>query len=114
MLGKAAEIAESAWKYHCNDLGSQGEQFALVAEGKRDVFITGGRSYIKEKNTAEELAGMYLIVEEAGGSVTDWKGDSIAENDIGMKQKKSHNVLATASKELARKMSEEIIPEEEK
>lgn len=114
MLGKKPSIAREAWKHWCNDYGSQGQHYALVAKGDRDVFITGGHSYLESKpvNSPEEAAGMYLLVEEAGGKVTDWDGETVEEEKIGMKDKKNHDIIAAATPKLARETAEKIIPEE--
>ncbi|MFB6147504.1 MAG: inositol monophosphatase family protein, partial [Candidatus Nanohaloarchaea archaeon] len=110
MLGKAPRIAENAWKYWCNDYGSSGHHFALVAEGTRDGFITGGHGYVKEKKTGEEIAGMQLLVDEAGGAVTDWSGEDIGSLKIRLPEGKNHDVIAAATDDLAGAISEEIIP----
>lgn len=114
MLGEAPELAAGAWSYWCNDYGSQGEQYAMIAEGSRDAFITGGFSKLEAKpvNSAEELAAMYLIVEEAGGAVRDWSGSDISGEKVGMSQKKNHDVIAASTENLAQKISKRIIPDE--
>lgn len=112
-LAEVPEIAEEAWKRWCNDYGSQGKHFALIASGRRDVYITGGHSKIEAKpaNTAEELAGMYLLVKEAGGEIVDWSGQNVAEQKIEMNKEKNHDIVAASSKELAQKVVDQTIPE---
>lgn len=112
-LADAPEIAKEAWKRWCNDYGSQAKHFALIASGRRDVYITGGHSKIefKPSNTAEEAAGMYLIVEESGGSILNWNGKKISERKIGMDEGKNHDLVAAATEELARQVAKEAIPE---
>jgi len=68
----------------------------------------------KKKNSAEELVGMYRIVKEAGGSIVDWQGNRIKEKDIGMENKKNHNIIAAATLSLGKEISEKIIPEKYK
>lgn len=114
MLGKASEIAENAWRYPCKDHGCQGIHFGWISDGTVDFFITGGKSFMPEKdgNTAEEVGPMYLLVKESGGAVTDWKGQDIGDRLIAMKEKKNHNIIAAASQELAEEVAEQIIPED--
>lgn len=110
MLGKEPKIAEEAWQYWCNDFGSMGQHFALVSEGVRDGFISGGHGYIKDKNTAEELAGMYLLVKESEGCTMNWNGTEIGSRKIGMKDGKNHDIVAAATRELAEEIVEDILP----
>lgn len=114
MLGEVSEIAGEAWKNHCNDYGSMGQHLCWVADGSADAFITGGFSHMPEKdqNTAEEVGPLYLLVKEAGGSITDWKGNKIDGEKLGMKSKKNHNVIAAATQNLAEEISDQIVPEE--
>jgi len=109
MLSKKTEIAENAWKSWCNDFGSQGHHYALIAEGVREGFITGGHGLMKDKNTAEELAGMYLIVREADGIVVDWNAENIGENKIGMKEGLTHDVIVASTDRLAENICQEIL-----
>lgn len=76
-LADHPEIAREAWKRWCADYGSQARHYAMIAAGKRDIYITGGHSTIDAKpaNTPEEAAGMYLLIKEAGGAMTDWNGE---------------------------------------
>lgn len=84
----------------------------MIADGRRDIFITGGHGNIDAKpvNSAEELGGMYLLVKEAGGSVTNWHGEDIADESIGMRQEINHDVIATSSEKLAQETVKNIIP----
>jgi fructose-1,6-bisphosphatase/inositol monophosphatase family enzyme len=102
-LAQRPEIAKEAWKRWCNDYGSQGKHYAMIASGRRDVYITGGHSNIgaKPSNTAEEAAGMYLIIKEAGGPVLNWEGESIQDTRIGMAAGKNHDIVAAATQDLA-------------
>jgi len=106
-LAERPEIAQEAWKRWCNDYGSQGKHYAMIASGRRDVYITGGFSKIAAKpaNTAEEAAGMYLMVEETGGSVLSWEKEKIGGMKIGMARGKNHNLVAAST----RKLAEEVI-----
>lgn len=112
MLGKVPEVADRAWQYPCNDFGVAGRHYSWIADGTKDGYITGGRGHMPNKpvNTAEELAGMYLIVQEAGGEVTDWRGESIANERIGLLDGKNHDIIAAATDKLAEEISAEIIP----
>lgn len=112
-LSEYPEIAREAWKRWCADYGSQARHYAMVASGKRDIYITGGHSQIDAKpaNTPEEAAGMYLLVKEAGGSITDWEGNRIEDREIGMDKEKNHDLIAAGTRKLAEKTAEEIIPE---
>lgn len=111
MLGKVPEIASEAWQYPCNDFGVQARHYSWVADGTWDAFITGGHSYMPEKevNTGEELAGLHRIVREAGGEVVDWNGEPIAEQRIGLLDSVNHDIVAAASSELAVEVAEEIV-----
>jgi fructose-1,6-bisphosphatase/inositol monophosphatase family enzyme len=108
------EIASEAWKRWCADYGSQARHYSMIAAGKRDIYITGGHSTIdaKPENTAEEAAGMYLLVKEAGGAVTDWKGEEVGERKIGMAEERNHDIIAAGTEELAMRTAEEIIPDD--
>lgn len=114
MLGEVSKIADEAWKNHCNDYGSMGQHLCWVADGSVDAFVTGGFSYMPEKdqNTAEEIGPLYLLVKEAGGSMTDWESNKIGGEKLGMKSKKNHNVIVAATQKLAEEISEQIVPEE--
>ncbi|MFB6242144.1 MAG: inositol monophosphatase [Candidatus Nanosalina sp.] len=109
MFSKKPDIAEGAWQSWCNDFGCQGHHYALVAEGSRDACITGGYGLLKDKNTAEELAGMYLLVSEADGVVTDWNGRELGENEIGMKKGLNHNIVAASSRQLAENICDKVL-----
>lgn len=115
-LANYPEIAEHAWRHWCNDYGSQGQHFAMIADGRRDLFISGGHSKLEAKpvNSPEELAGMYLILKEAGGAVTDWNGKTIAENKIGMRKNHNHDIIAASSEEIAVNASIKLIPDKYK
>lgn len=109
MLSKRPDIAEEAWRSWCNDFGCQGHNFALVAEGVRDACITGGHGLLKNKNTAEELAAMYLIVGEANGVVVDWKGEEISERQIGLEEGLNHDIVAASTRNLAENICNNIV-----
>lgn len=111
MLGKVPEIASKAWQYPCNDFGVQARHYSWVADGTWDAFITGGHSHMPEKdcNTGEELAGLQLIVKEAGGEVVDWDGNPIDEKRIGLLDGVNHDVVAAATAELAVEVAEDIV-----
>jgi len=113
MLEEVSEIADEAWKNHCNDYGSMGQHLCWVADGSVDAFVTGGFSYMpgKNQNTAEEVGPLYLLVKEAGGSITDWKGNNIDGEKLGMKSKKNHNVIVASTQKLAEEISDQIVPE---
>lgn len=114
MLGKAPEISKNAWNHHCNDYGSTGQHIAWVADGRVDAFITGGYSYMpeKEKHTGEEIGPLYRLVEEAGGTVTDWNGVEIGDRKIGLESGVNHNIVVSANQSIANHIVENIIPEE--
>jgi fructose-1,6-bisphosphatase/inositol monophosphatase family enzyme len=109
MFSKKPEISEGAWESWCNDFGCQGHHYGLVAEGSREAFMTGGYGLLKQKNTAEELAGMYLLVTEAGGAVTDWNTRDISGEKIGMEEGLNHDVVAASTRELAEKICGKIL-----
>lgn len=110
MLGKAPELAE-AWKYKSSDHGSMGQELAWIADGTKDGLITGGYSNLKDNNTAEEIGSLYLLIKEAGGAVTDWKANDIAEEKLRLSSKKNHDIIAAATIKLAEEISDQIIPE---
>ena len=109
MLSKKPGIAVNAWQSWCNDFGSQGHHYALIAEGVREGFMTGGHGLMKDKNTAEELAGMYLIAKEADASIVDWKAESIENNKIGMGEELNHNIIVASTDKLAENISQKIL-----
>lgn len=110
-LAERSDIADEAWKRWCNDYGSQGKHYAMIASGRRDVYITGGFSKIAAKpaNTPEEAAGMYLMVKEAGGAVLNWEKESIESEKIGMEEGKNHNLVAASTDKLAEEAIEVAI-----
>lgn len=112
MLGKVPEIAARAWRYACNDFGVQSRHYTWVADGTKDAFVTGGHGLMpnKPENTAEELAGGYLLVTEAGGSVVDWTGTAIGSQRVGLAASRNHDVVAAASPSLAGEVVDEIVP----
>ena len=72
--------------------GSTALDLAFLAQGALSVFVVPcpSRSF--------DFAAGYLLVKEAGGIVTDLKGDSIEDVEIGVK--KSTPLLAAANVKL--------------
>lgn len=107
-LAKRPELAELFWKYYPKDYGSQAFQIALVASGRADAAVTGSYGFLKEKNTAEEVGPLYLLVREAGGAVTDWNGEDLGGERIGLGEGLSYDYIAAASENLGEEISEEL------
>jgi fructose-1,6-bisphosphatase/inositol monophosphatase family enzyme len=108
MLGSNYELAEPLWKYHCKDFGSMGYNLVLVGTDRADFMVTGGHGYVKDENTAEEIAPLYLFLEESGAAMTDWKGENIGEKSIGMSEGLSHDVIAASTQDFAEEIAEDI------
>jgi fructose-1,6-bisphosphatase/inositol monophosphatase family enzyme len=108
MLGSNYELAEPLWKYPCKDFGSMGYHLVLVGTDRADFMVTGGHGYVKDENTAEEIAPLYLFLQEAGAVMTDWKGENIGEKSIGMSEGLSHDVIAASTQGFAEEIAEDI------
>lgn len=83
--------------------GSTALDLALLAQGALSVFVVPcpSRSF--------DFAAGYLLVKEAGGIVTDLKGDSIEDVEIGVK--KSTPLLAAANVKLHARAVEVLMME---
>ncbi len=83
---------------------------AKVARGAYDVAVTGDfcRWAEHKHSTAEELAGGYLLVTEAGGAVVDWSGDDLGPQQVGFHEERPFNVVVAATDALAGRMVEVV------
>ena len=70
-LDRMAALHAAAW---IKDFGSSALHLAGVASGMFDAYVTSAQK-------GHEIAAGYLLVNEAGGSVTDLNGNSLA-NDM--------------------------------
>lgn len=105
MLSGNPAVAEKLWpQAYPGDYRSTAQHLAWIADGTYDFFITGNHcAYNDEKlMTAEEIAGGYLLITEANGVMTDWDGNDIGEETIGLTEQKSFNILSAATLPLAK------------
>ncbi len=92
------------------DFRSWAEHMALVARGAYDFAVTGDRNALnpEKRATAEELAAGHLLITEAGGTVTDWQGKSIAYKEIGFHDGETFDVVVAGTEEMADKVAERL------
>ena len=111
MLGDRPELARTLWTMgYPGDFRSWAYHTAAVARGSYDLAITGDHCALNDakRATAEELAGGYLLIREAGGHVTTWNGGRLDSKRIGMADTATFDVVAAASEELAVAASKRI------
>lgn len=110
MLGDLApafmEYAGQAW---LGDFRTTAAQLALVAAGSADIFVAGDNAFNPNKRrTGEEIGPGYLLITEAGGSLTDWLGNDIGKEKVGMGEKRTWHYIAAATPELALEFSRDM------
>ncbi len=90
---------------------STAAHLALVAAGGRDIFVTGDNctSAPNKRRTGEEIGPLYLLLNEAGGTILDWNGNDLGQELIGLGEKKVFHVVAAATPELGREFVREAI-----
>lgn len=111
MLGNYPELAQTLWSMgYPGDFRSWAYHMALVARGAYDLAITGDHCALNDEKraTAEELAGGYLLIKEAGGEITTWDGDCLGPKRIGMADEATFDVTVAASEELAKATSKRV------
>lgn len=111
MLSGRPELAELCWTIgYPGDFRSWAFHMALVARGSYDLAITGDHCelHAEKRATAEELAGGYLLVEEAGGTITTWAGDSLGPELIGMVDTRTFDTIVASTEELAERFSRRL------
>ncbi|SFG73420.1 fructose-1,6-bisphosphatase [Halopelagius inordinatus] len=109
MLAERSDLASALWGLgYPGDFRSLGHHSALVARGAYDVAVSGDYCLLHEgkRSTAEELAGAFRLVAEAGGTVTDWNGRSLRSRRIGFTEGKPHDVVVAANREFATEVAE--------
>ncbi len=80
---------------HLRDFGSTALHYALLAEGSIDA-------YFDAYNHQNELPAGYLLINEAGGFVTDLKGRDIA--DLNHEFRKRIGVVCASTRELLKEI----------
>lgn len=109
MLAERPDLASTLWSLgYPGDFRSLGHHSALVARGAYDVAVSGDYCLLHDgkRATAEELAGGFRLVAEAGGAVTDWDGRSLRSQRIGFAEGKPHDVVVAATREFAAEVAE--------
>lgn len=92
-IPKVMKLLTEAWRTRC--LGATALDLAYLAYGSISVFITPSPS------RSFDFAGGWLLVKEAGGVFTDIKGNSIENEEIGLKR--GSPLLAAGNKQLHEK-----------
>jgi len=90
------KLITKAW---IKDFGSTGYHLASLSAGIVDAFVNPGAK-------GEELGAGYLLIKEAGGSIIDFEGNDI--NDQEFDQKKEYKIIAAATPELAKAILDEM------
>lgn len=95
-MREAMDVVEKlnrvAW---LKDVGSSGYHFAAVANGSTDVFVNSGCK-------GHEFGTGYLLVTEAGGFVSDWKGELYATKPFDFNAK--YDLVCAATEKLGREV----------
>jgi myo-inositol-1(or 4)-monophosphatase len=93
--GENAKFLDIYDHYWLRDYGCAGLHLAGLSSGIFDAYICG-------HNKGHELGAGYLLVKEAGGVITDWKGNSldIVKYDFNSR----YQLIAAASPELCNKL----------
>jgi myo-inositol-1(or 4)-monophosphatase len=89
-ISKLAPLHEGAW---IKDFGSAGFHLAGVASGMFDAYVTMGQK-------GHEIAAGYLLITEAGGSLTDLDGYALDAKTFDFDGK--YEIIASANQALAR------------
>lgn len=92
-IPKIMKLLAEAWRTRC--LGATALDLAYLAYGSISVFITPSPS------RSFDFAGGWLLVKEAGGVFTDIKGNSIENEEIGLKR--GLPLLASGNRQLHEK-----------
>lgn len=111
MLSGRPALAEVCWTVgYPGDFRSWAYHIALVARGTYDLAVTGDYCTFHQakRSTAEELAGGYLLLSEAGGTITTWTGDDIGPEPIGMNDGRTFDTIAAATEQLAVRFSDRL------
>jgi fructose-1,6-bisphosphatase/inositol monophosphatase family enzyme len=111
MLSGIPEVAERCWTAgYTGDFRSWMYHIGLVARGSYDLAVTGDYCALHENKraTAEELAGGYLLVSEAGGAVTTWNGTDLGPERIGMAEGRTFDTVVGATERLAREFAQRL------
>jgi fructose-1,6-bisphosphatase/inositol monophosphatase family enzyme len=111
MLSGAPEVAERCWSVgYPGDFRSWIYHMGLVARGSYDLAVTGDYCALHENKraTAEELAGGYLLVSEAGGTITTWDGTDLGPERIGMAEGRTFDTVVGATEQLAREFARRL------
>jgi fructose-1,6-bisphosphatase/inositol monophosphatase family enzyme len=111
MLSDRAEIAEALWNLgYPGDFRSTAYHVSLVARGSYDAAVTGDYCALNQNKraTAEELAGGYLLVTEAGGTVTTWSGEDIGDKRVGLDDGETFDSIVASNEKMAQRISRAI------
>jgi len=105
----APALMEYSAKTWLGDFRTSAAQLALVAAGSADIFVTCDNASNPNKHkTGEELGPAYLMIKEAGGALTDWTGEDVGEQKVGLGEKKPWHAVAAATPELAKEFAADM------
>lgn len=91
-IARFQKIYPDAW---VKDYGTSALHLAGVASGLFDAYLASAQK-------AHELGAGYLLIKEAGGSITDWNGDSFDRSSYDFDAR--YPTIAAATRELGEKL----------